>query len=84
MKVRPNDTANAGALELKYCERCGGLWLRPVSGAQIYCTGCAPAMAELPPSSREPEDTDVSQRARWIYDSGEDYEMALELSGGAS
>ncbi len=39
--------------ELKYCERCGGLWVRPVGGGQIYCTTCARAMAELPPASHE-------------------------------
>jgi Zn-finger nucleic acid-binding protein len=42
-------------LELKYCERCGGLWLRPSGGAQIYCSVCARAMADLPPSSRDAE-----------------------------
>jgi hypothetical protein len=42
-------------LELKYCERCGGLWLRPVGGVQIYCSVCARAMADLPPSSRNAE-----------------------------
>jgi Zn-finger nucleic acid-binding protein len=41
------------SLELKYCERCGGLWLRPAGGDQIYCRVCAGAMAELPPSSLE-------------------------------
>jgi Zn-finger nucleic acid-binding protein len=41
------------SLELKYCERCGGLWLRPAGGEQIYCTTCARAMGELPPSSVE-------------------------------
>jgi len=34
-------------LELKYCERCGGLWLRPLGGADVYCPGCAPAMSEM-------------------------------------
>jgi hypothetical protein len=34
---------------LKYCERCGGLWLRPQASAEVYCRGCAPQMAELPP-----------------------------------
>jgi len=29
-------------VELKYCERCGGLWLRPVGGRQIYCPPCYP------------------------------------------
>ncbi len=42
-------------LELKYCERCGGLWLRPLGGGQIYCAPCGRAMAELPA---------VSHRAR--------------------
>jgi Zn-finger nucleic acid-binding protein len=41
------------SFELKYCERCGGLWLRPAGGEQTYCTVCARAMAELPPSSVE-------------------------------
>jgi hypothetical protein len=39
------------SFELKYCERCGGLWLRPTGGEQIYCRACGRAMEELPPSS---------------------------------
>jgi hypothetical protein len=38
-------------LELKYCERCGGLWLRPAGGGQIYCVICARQVAEMPPAS---------------------------------
>jgi Zn-finger nucleic acid-binding protein len=52
--VRAESTStNKLSLELKYCERCGGLWLRPGGGEQIYCVNCARAMAELPPSSYE-------------------------------
>lgn len=36
-------------LELKYCERCGGLWLRPQGGEAVYCAFCAHAINELPP-----------------------------------
>ena len=36
-------------LELKYCERCGGLWLRPQGGEAVYCASCAHAINELPP-----------------------------------
>lgn len=36
-------------LELKYCERCGSLWLRPKSGDAVYCARCRDAIAELPP-----------------------------------
>jgi Zn-finger nucleic acid-binding protein len=39
------------SLELKYCERCGGLWLRPAGGGQIYCASCAKQIAEMPPAS---------------------------------
>jgi hypothetical protein len=34
--------------ELKYCERCGGLWLRPDGAAALYCSHCAHFMADLP------------------------------------
>ena len=27
-------------VELKYCERCGGLFLRPQAGESVYCDGC--------------------------------------------
>ncbi len=35
-------------LELKYCERCGGLWLRRKGGDEVYCGRCLPKMAEYP------------------------------------
>ena len=35
-------------MELKYCERCGGLWLRESEQEEIYCPGCRPEMVELP------------------------------------
>ena len=34
-------------LELKYCERCGGLWLRQKGMQQVYCASCLPKMAEF-------------------------------------
>jgi hypothetical protein len=35
-------------MELKYCERCGGLLVRPVESEVTYCAACAAKMAELP------------------------------------
>ena len=32
-------------LELKYCERCGGLWLRLKGSEMVFCVKCAKAMA---------------------------------------
>jgi hypothetical protein len=40
-------------LDLKYCERCGGLWLRPSGTDTPYCAACLLALAEMPmPKSR--------------------------------
>jgi Zn-finger nucleic acid-binding protein len=41
-------------VELKYCERCGGLWLRPPDDEEVYCPACLPKMAEFPPPMRKP------------------------------
>jgi hypothetical protein len=35
-------------LELKYCERCGGLWMRVWGTEDVYCPSCAPQMSDLP------------------------------------
>jgi hypothetical protein len=35
-------------LELKYCERCGGLWMRTSGTEDIYCPACADQMLDLP------------------------------------
>ena len=32
-------------LELKYCEYCGGLWLRRKGDVGIYCAACIPYVA---------------------------------------
>jgi len=34
-------------LELKYCERCGGLWLRERGLQTPYCAPCAAALTEF-------------------------------------
>jgi len=34
-------------IELKYCERCGGLWLRRADSTEAYCIACAPEMREM-------------------------------------
>jgi len=34
-------------LELKYCERCGGLWLRVKGKQEPYCSSCAAALSDV-------------------------------------
>ena len=35
-------------LELKYCERCGKLWLRPRGTAGSYCEACSTEIPYFP------------------------------------
>ena len=74
--------------ELKYCERCGGLWLRPAGGAQVYCVGCAREMAQLPPASKEPETARMFTGPKWgTYQDDEMYEgeeTDPDAAGGAA
>jgi len=34
-------------LDLKYCERCGGLWLRPRGCNDVLCQSCSTRMSRL-------------------------------------
>ena len=35
-------------MELKYCEHCGGLWVREPGAGVVYCDKCQPKVADLP------------------------------------
>jgi hypothetical protein len=39
-------------LELKYCERCGALWLRHCGEQQVYCAPCDLEVLDLPTPRR--------------------------------
>lgn len=39
-------------LELKYCERCGSLWLREADSGGIYCARCDAAIERMAPPTR--------------------------------
>jgi len=91
--MRKEEDGGAGReaqLELKYCERCGALWLRPVGGEQIYCAGCARQMSQLPPVSKVTETARVSQGPQWGTDDDcyEGYENDdqddLDAAGGVA
>jgi Zn-finger nucleic acid-binding protein len=43
-------------VELKYCERCGGLWLRRQGADGVYCASCGVRLAAMPkPEEAAPE-----------------------------
>ncbi len=50
---RKGDEDGVVRVELKYCERCGGLWLRE-GGAGVYCVPCRVKMEDLPIPKKKP------------------------------
>ncbi len=40
-------------LELKYCEQCGGLWLRRRGSGECYCAACARFLEDIPPRPQD-------------------------------
>jgi hypothetical protein len=51
-------------VELKYCERCGGLWLRPQGADGVYCASCRVRLAALPNSGGMPPHRTVRRKSR--------------------
>jgi hypothetical protein len=80
MAERQSSSAKESYFELKYCERCGGLWLRPAGGRQIYCVACGREVAELPPASHEVGAARAPREAGWGVRSGK-FEVDEEITG---
>ncbi len=52
-------------VELKYCERCGGLWLRPQGADGVYCASCRVGLAAMPnPGEAPPRKARPRRKAR--------------------
>ncbi|HUO13626.1 MAG TPA: hypothetical protein VMX38_01470 [Verrucomicrobiae bacterium] len=73
-------------VELKYCERCGALWVRECGAGVMYCEKCQGEVAELPiPTRRKPgrprRPVLPVRRGTLIEDMPGD-EMELEAAGG--
>ncbi len=69
MEVR--ESAAVIQLELKYCERCGGLFLRRLGVAELYCASCALQMADsraLPRRARSRPRLPVNRDVRGLFE----------------
>ena len=51
-------------VELKYCERCGGLWLRPRGWAGVHCASCHARLAVVPGPCDAPPNMPSRRKAR--------------------
>ena len=54
-------------VELKYCEHCGGLWVRE-PGTGVYCAKCEPKVADLPVPKKRAGRMLLPQRERAVAD----------------
>jgi hypothetical protein len=61
-------------MELKYCEHCGGLWVRE-GGAGVYCEKCQPKVTDLPAPKMKPGKVFLPVAKRTVI---EEQELALE------
>jgi hypothetical protein len=78
MKRNRKDNEKTVRLELKYCEHCGGLWLRECGAGVVYCVNCLPRIAELPaPRKSEKERIILPVRGRTVVD-GMNFDLTNE------
>ena len=54
MSSDPRDKKGSVGVELKYCEHCGGLWVRERGSGIVYCGRCRPRVADLPAPKTKP------------------------------
>ena len=67
-------------VELKYCERCGGLWLRPHETSGVYCASCRMCLAAMPnPGEAPPRKARSRRKARATDVQREDLQSRAEI-----
>ncbi len=62
MEVIDGMQAGEILVELKYCERCGGLWLRPEGTNGVFCAGCHAILAAMPDPDEMPAPKPTGRR----------------------
>jgi len=68
--------SDAVGVELKYCEHCGGLWVRERGAGVVYCERCQPKVADLPAPKMKARRPMLPVRP---HTEVEDYEFDVEL-----
>jgi hypothetical protein len=49
-----NNKSGEVRVELKYCEHCGGLWVRERGAGVVYCEKCQGQLEEMPMRKKKP------------------------------
>jgi hypothetical protein len=73
-------------VELKYCERCGGLWLRECGTGEVYCGNCRAQIADLPIPKKKPQRVGLPVRRSSLVEdcsfNGNDDSLDFEAAAG--
>jgi hypothetical protein len=76
MKRNSNDEKQGTVrVELKYCEHCGGLFVRECGAGVVYCNTCQPKVADLPIPKKRPSYVKLPVRRPALVD---EYEVEIE------
>ena len=76
MSSDPGDKKGSVGVELKYCEHCGGLWVRERGSGVVYCDRCRPRVADLPAPKMKPGRVMLPVRPPTAI---EDYEFDVDV-----
>jgi hypothetical protein len=63
-------------VELKYCEHCGGLWVRECGAGTVYCEKCQRKVADLPAPKTKARRPALPVRP---HTEVEDYEFEIDV-----
>lgn len=64
-------------VELKYCEHCGGLWVRERGTGMVYCEKCQRNVDDLPIQKKRPGRVRLPRAAQSV---AEEYGVVFEES----
>jgi hypothetical protein len=88
---RSDESGKKGSVgvELKYCEHCGGLFVREKGAGMVYCEMCQPKVADLPiPKRKRPARLQLPVGRRALveeYRAEVDFDVNdLEAAGGVA
>ena len=86
--VGKESEGEAVRMELKYCEHCGGLWLRECGAGVVYCGNCRTKVTDLPVPKKKPQRVILPEAQRTAVEEyridEEEPESNLEAAGGAA
>jgi len=89
MKSNQDEENKTVRKELKYCEHCGGLWLRECGAGVVYCENCQPRVADLPIPKKKPGRIKIPVRPHtqvedYAVERWDEDETEFEAAGGVA